>query len=160
MSASEFQDTAKPPEDGGRRQWLQPLSNELIARVLDERGYTYYTDADGDLVGHWDDSVIYFLRLGAAGELLQIRTIATTSFPIDAVPRLYAFCNSWNRDRFWPKAFVHVDDDGTARVCGEVITDLEHGVTPDQLDQLLDCGISTGVQMSAAVAELRSEGAA
>ena len=57
------------------------------------------------------------------------------------MPALYAFCNSWNHDRLWPKAFVHVDDDGQARVYGEVITDLERGVTPHQLDQLLDCGI-------------------
>ena len=33
---------------------------------------------------------------------------------------------------------MHVDDDGRARVCGEVVTDLERGVTPHQLDQLLD----------------------
>ncbi|ROT32812.1 YbjN domain-containing protein [Micromonospora sp. HM5-17] len=160
MPESEFQETTDPAEGGGRPQRLHPLSNELIASVLESRGYTYYTDEDGDLVGRWDDSVIYFFRLGAAGELLQIRTIAGTSFDIDDVPRLYAFCNSWNRDRFWPKAFVHVDDDGSARVCGEVVTDLEHGVTPAQLDQLLGCGISTGVQMSAAVAKLRPEGAA
>ncbi|MEE6261087.1 YbjN domain-containing protein [Plantactinospora sonchi] len=150
-------DAAEPPGTDRRTQRLRPLSNELIATVLDRRGHPYETDPDGDLVGRWDNSVIYFIRCGAAGELLQIRTIAATSFAIDDVPRLYGFCNTWNRDRFWPKAFVHVNDDGSARVCGEVVADLEHGVTPAQLDQLLGCGILTGVQMSAAVADLSAD---
>lgn len=154
MPGSEFQDAAEPSDVDRRPQRLRPLTDELIASVLDGRDHPYETDPDGDLVGRWDDNVIYFIRCGAAGELLQIRTIAATSFPIDDVPRLYAFCNTWNRDRFWPKAFVHVNDDGSVRVCGEVVTDLEHGVTPAQLDQLLGCGILTGVQMSKAVAEL------
>jgi hypothetical protein len=154
MPPPDFQDASELP-GGGRPQHLQPLTNELIATVLGGRGYTYYTDSDGDLVGRWDDNVIYFFRLGTAGELLQIRTIAASRFSIDDVPSLYAFCNSWNLDRFWPKAFVHVNDDGSARVCGEVVTDLERGVSVAQLDQLVGCGISTGCQMSEAVAELR-----
>jgi hypothetical protein len=138
----------------GDPRTLQPLTGELVAAVLRNRGYVFSTDDDGDLVGRWDDSLIWFFRLGAAGELLQVRTMAAPTFPIEHVPALYAFCNSWNHDRLWPKAFVHVDDDGRARVCGEVIADLEQGVTPHQLDQLLDCGISTGCQLATAVGQL------
>ncbi|MBM0239264.1 YbjN domain-containing protein [Micromonospora sp. ATA32] len=138
----------------GDPRTLQRLTGELVAAVLRNRGYAFSTDDDGDLVGRWDDSLIWFFRLGAAGELLQVRTMAAPTFPIEHVPALYAFCNSWNHDRLWPKAFVHVDDDGRARVCGEVIADLEQGVTPHQLDQLLDCGISTGCQLATAVGQL------
>lgn len=141
---------------GGHPQTLQPLTNDLIAAVLAARDYTVYADAEGDLVGNWDDNLIYFFRVGGDRELLQVRTMAATSFSIDDVPALYAFCNAWNHDRLWPKAFVHVNDDGSARVCGEVIADLARGVTLPQLDQLINCGISTGCQMSAAVAELRA----
>ena len=49
---------------------------------------------------------------------------------------------------------MHVDDGGRARIYGEVITDLERGVTPHQLDQLLDCGITTGCQLAVAVGRL------
>jgi hypothetical protein len=156
MSSPGFEDTSDEPADGGRWQTLQPLTNDLIAAVLGARGYTFYTDADGDLVGKWDENLIYFFRLGTDGDLLQVRTLSATTFSIDDVPELYAFCNTWNHDRLWPKAFVHVNDDGSARVCGEVVADLERGVTPHQLDQLINCGISTGCQMSEAVAELRS----
>jgi hypothetical protein len=133
---------------------LRPLTGELIATVLTGRGYAVETDPAGDLVGRWADSLIWFLRPGAAGELLQVRTVPAPTFAIEYVPALHAFCNAWNHDRLWPKAFVHVEDDGRARVCGEVITDLEHGVTPHQLDRLLHCGISTGCQLAAEVSRL------
>ena len=139
----------------GFSQPLQPLTNDLIVAVLTARNCTVYPDADGDLVGRWDDNFIYFFRLGDNGEVLQIRTLAAATFPIDDVPALYAFCNAWNHDRLWPKAFVHVSDDGSARVCGEMVADLARGVTAAQLGQLLTCGISTGCQLSAALADLR-----
>ncbi|MBO4209634.1 YbjN domain-containing protein [Micromonospora echinofusca] len=155
MAPPGFQDLPDGPV-GGHPHTLLPLTNELIATVLTSRGYTFHTDSDGDLVGRWDDNVIYFFRLGPQGELLQVRTTAATSFPIEDVPTLYARCNAWNHDRLWPKAFVHVDDHGTARVCGEVIADLERGVTTHQLDQLLERGIATGCQLAAAVATWKS----
>lgn len=77
-----------------------------------------------------------------------------TRLSIRLFDRAGAFCNSWNHDRLWPKAFVHVDDAGRARIHGEVITDLECGVTPHQLDRLLDCGITTGCQLAVAVRRL------
>jgi hypothetical protein len=49
---------------------------------------------------------------------------------------------------------VHTADNGTVRVVGEVVGDWERGVTPDQLDQVMICGIATGVELADAVAEL------
>jgi len=143
-----------PGGGAGRLEPLMPLTNELITRVLRDRGYRYFTDSDGDIGGHWDNTLIYFFRIGEQQEMLQIRTMARRTFPIDDVPRLYAFCNSWNHDKIWPKAYVHVSDDGTAGVYGEVTTDLEKGVTAAQLDQLIMCGISTGCALAEAVADL------
>ena len=130
---------------------LLPLSNELIAGVLDGHGYAFAEDAEGDLVGRWDDNLIYFFRLGRDGEILQVRTLASRVFGIDDVLPLYDFCNAWNQDKLWPKAFVHVNDNGTVRVLGEVVADLENGVTGDQLDQLLACGITSGCQLAEAL---------
>jgi hypothetical protein len=134
---------------------LLPLTNDLIAGVLDGHGYAFAQDPDGDLVGRWDDNLIFFFRLGRIGEILQVRTLASRVFEIDDVPQLYDFCNGWNQDRLWPKAFVHVNDDGTVRVLGEVVADLEHGVTADQLDQVLTCGISSGCQLADALERLK-----
>lgn len=152
MASPEIEDGHGPL--AGHPGALRPLTGELIAAVLRNRGYAVAEDEQGRLLGRWEDSLVWFLRLGAAGEILQVRTVAAPTFPIERVPMLHAFCNSWNHDRYWPKAFVHVDDDGRAVVCGEVIADLERGVTPHQLDELLDCGISTGCQLAAAVGQL------
>ncbi|MEU8298336.1 YbjN domain-containing protein [Micromonospora sp. NPDC048909] len=153
MASPGIEDGPDDPLAGHPRR-LRPLTGELIAAVLGNRGYVVTPDSDGDLVGRWEDNLIWFLRLGAAGELLQIRTMVAPTFPIEQVPALYEFCNGWNHDQLWPKAFVHVDDSGRARICGEVITDLERGVTPHQLDQLLDCGITAGCQLAAGVRQL------
>jgi hypothetical protein len=138
----------------GEYQQLLSLTPELITSVLDAHGFSYFTDSDGDIGGRWHDNLIYFFRLGEDREMLQVRTMTRSQFSIDEVPRLYAFCNAWNHDRLWPKAYVHVGDDGVARVIGEVLSDLEKGVTLPQLDQVMVCGIATGCQLSDAVADL------
>lgn len=153
MASPEIEDGPDGPL-AGHPQALRPLTAELLAAVLANRGYAVARDADGDLVGRWEENLIWFFRRGTAGEMLQVRTIAAPRFGIEHVPSLYAFCSAWNHDQLWPKAFVHVADDGLAQICGEVTTDLEAGVTPHQLDQLIDCGISTGCQLAAAVGRL------
>ncbi|MFC4145407.1 YbjN domain-containing protein [Micromonospora mangrovi] len=153
MASPEIEDGPDGPL-AGHPQVLRPLTHELIAAVLANRGYAIGVDDNGDLVGRWEDNLIWFHRRGSAGELLQVRTVTGPRFGIEQVPTLYAFCNGWNHDRLLPKAFVHVDDDGRAQVIGEVITDLERGVTPHQLDQLIDCGIATGCQLAAEVGRL------
>jgi Putative bacterial sensory transduction regulator len=133
---------------------LQPLSNELITAALDARGFTYSVDDDGDVLGNWQGTLVYFFRIGERREMLQVRALPPRAFSTDDVPLLYAFCNAWNHDKLFPKAYVHVADDGTARVVGEVVVDWEHGVTPRQLDQVMLAGIATGCELSDAVAEL------
>jgi hypothetical protein len=137
----------------GEAAGLRPLSNERIVSVLTAREFAHEIDEDGDVRGNWQGSLIYFLRIGQGREMLQVRALTATTFTIDQVPRLYAFCNSWNHDRLWPKAYVHVADDGSARVVGEVTADWEHGVSTAQLDQVMICGIATGCQLADAVAE-------
>ncbi|WP_434743281.1 YbjN domain-containing protein [Micromonospora sp. SH-82] len=136
---------------GGHPSTLRPLTDDLVAAVLAHRGYPVRTGPDGTRYARWGDTVVWFLRLGDAGELLQIRTVAAPTFDIHRVPQLHAFCDLWNHDQLWPKAFVHVDDAGRARVHGEVVTDLERGVTPHQLDRLVDRGVSAGRGLAAAV---------
>ncbi|AEB43529.1 MULTISPECIES: YbjN domain-containing protein [Micromonospora] len=153
MASPEYDDGLDGPL-AGHPDTLRPLTHDLVAAVLANRGHAVTTDAGGNLVGRWAEAHIWFLRAGDLGELLQVRTVATHTFPVELVPRLHEFCNGWNRDRFWPKAFVHVDDAGQARICGEVITDLERGVTPHQLDRLLDRGIVTGCGLATEVGQI------
>jgi hypothetical protein len=145
---------SQPALPDGELGQLLPLTNERIAAVLNAHGFTHEIDGDGDVRGNWQGNLIYFFRIGEQREMLQVRALAATAFDIDQVPRLYAFCNAWNHDRLWPKAYVHVADDGSVRVVGEVLADWEHGVTIAQLDQVMICGIATGCQLADEVAGL------
>ena len=133
---------------------LQLLSHEMIVAALDAREFVHQVDADGDVFGNFQGNLIYFFRIGEELELLQVRVLTSRSFSTDDVPMLYRFCNSWNHDRLFPKAYVHVADDGAVRVIGEVIADWEKGVTPAQLDHLMICGIATGCQLAEEVNKL------
>lgn len=136
---------------------VQPLTHEMITAALDQRGFTYFVDADGDIAGNFQGNLIYFFRIGRQKEMLQIRALVQHVFGMEDVARLYEFCNGWNHDRLWPKAYVHVSDDGTVTVVGEVLTDCEKGVTAEQLDQMVICGVATGCQLADAVAALRQD---
>jgi hypothetical protein len=129
----------------------------MITDALTARGFHYFVDEDGDVAGNFQGNLIYFFQLGTEREILQIRAMVQHVFGIDDVRRLYEFCNAWNHDRLWPKAYVHIQDDGTASVIGEVVADWEHGVSAEQLDQVVICGVATGCQLADAVAALRQD---
>ena len=133
---------------------LLPLTNDLITATLDARDYKYFVDEDGDVGGYWDETLFYFLRIGQEQEVLLARLRAQRTFGTDDIPRLYSFCNGWNDDRLWPKAYVKVGANETVHVYGELATDLEKGVAQAQLDQLIMCAISSGCELAGAVAEL------
>src|SRR5690349_17619522 len=101
----------------------------MITAALDQRGFTYVVDEDGDVAGNFQGNLVYFFRIGERKEMLQVRTMVQHVFAMSEVARLYEFCNAWNHDRLWPKAYTHVSDDGTVAVIGEVLADWEKGVT-------------------------------
>ena len=133
---------------------MQALTHELIKSVLEARDYAYMVDEDGDVLGNFQGNLVYFFQIGEQREMLQVRAMVQHVFGMEDVLRLYEFCNAWNHDRLWPKAYVHTADDGAVRVVGEVAADWERGVTPEQLDQVMICGIATGCELADAVAEL------
>lgn len=135
---------------------METLDNQMIKDAMDARGFAYFVDADGDIAGNFQGNLIYFFRLGQNKEMLQIRAMMQHVFSVEDVPRLYEFCNTWNRDQLWPKAYVQVTDDGTVVVVGEVSADFERGLTTEQLDQVLICGIATGCRLGEALGELKN----
>lgn len=157
-SKSEFGGAGSPQPAPGVQ--LSPLTNDLITDALAALELRYFTDSDGDVGANWESFVAYFFRMGERKEILNSRVIVRRKFPVEDMLRLQTFCNDWNRDKLWPKAYVRVaDDDGRpdyAQVSGEVITDLEYGVTPLQLQQLLNCAVATGSSLAEAIDELET----
>ena len=127
------------------------------ARLLDwitEYGYSYFIDSDGDVGGLWHSRLFYFLLFGPDREILQVRGQWNREITIERVEEVLEFCNEWNTDRIWPKAYFRVRDNGMIQVYGEVAVDFEHGATDDQLDQVLACGLSTGAMLFDALDEM------
>ncbi|PFG33495.1 YbjN domain-containing protein [Sanguibacter antarcticus] len=131
-----------------------PLSTARIVEWIKDYGYSYFIDSDGDVGGLWHSRLFYFLLFGPDREILQVRGQWNREITIDRVEEVLEFCNEWNTERIWPKAYFRVRDNGMIQVYGEVAVDLEHGASDDQLDQVLACGLSTGAMLFDALDEL------
>ncbi|MHA7134959.1 type III secretion system chaperone family protein [Oerskovia turbata] len=121
-----------------------PLHRARVLEWIADAGYSYFLDAEGDVGGMWHGRLFYFLLFGSHTEILQVRGQWNRDITIERLEEILEFCNEWNADRIWPKAYTRVRDNGMVHVFTEVTVDLEHGVNDDQLDQLLQCGLSTG----------------
>nr|WP_241744305.1 YbjN domain-containing protein [Cellulosimicrobium arenosum] len=121
-----------------------PLALARVIEWLTDSGYSYFVDSDGDVGGLWHGRLFYFLLFGHHDEILQVRGQWNRDLSIERLEEILEFTNEWNADRIWPKTYTRVRDNGMVQVFTEVTVDLEHGVSDDQLDQLLQCGLSTG----------------
>ena len=119
-----------------------PLTTARLGSWFKRHGYTYFVDDEGDVGGMWRGRLFFFFLFGARGEILQVRGQWNREFAIERPTEVLEICNEWNADKIWPKAYVRVRDDGMVHLTCETATDLEHGVTDDQLGQLLQCGLS------------------
>lgn len=124
-----------------------PLTMARIVDWITDYGYTYFIDSDGDIGGLWHSRLFYFLLFGGEREIVQVRGQWNREITIDRIEEVLDFCNEWNTDRIWPKAYFRVRDNGMIQVYGEVSVDFEHGANDDQLDQVLTCGLSTGAML-------------
>ncbi|WP_258726734.1 YbjN domain-containing protein [Cellulomonas sp. NS3] len=148
----------KPEAGAAAQPVLAPLSHQRIIDRLDAQGFTYGVDDDGDIGGRWDDHLFYFFRLGADGEFLQVRGRWTREVPVSEADALTRAANQWNLDTLWPKAYVRVEGDDVG-VYAEHVVSYEHGLTDEQLDLHMACGISTALQLFAHLDDLYPQAA-
>ncbi|MDR3068554.1 MAG: YbjN domain-containing protein [Cellulomonas sp.] len=132
---------------------VAPLSDDRLVQWLTDSSFSYFVDNDGDVGGLWRGRVFYFFLFGQQREILQVRGHWQREGAIERLIEVLEFCNRWNTERIWPKAYVRVRDDGHVHVVGEVAVDFEHGATDDQLSQTLHCGLATGTMLFDALDE-------
>ncbi|MDR1214922.1 MAG: YbjN domain-containing protein [Propionibacteriaceae bacterium] len=128
-------------------QTPEPLSRDLIERVMREQSWHYTIDSDGDIGGIWDDNMFYFFLRGDSDEILYVRGRWHHSLTTDQRTEAREVLDEWHLQHFWPKGYTRVDDNGDVRVYGEHVVDWEAGVTFDQLLQTIRCSISTVLGM-------------
>ncbi|WP_250444526.1 YbjN domain-containing protein [Actinotalea sp. C106] len=155
MSAPGRGREATPGADQAARR-PSPVESSRVEAYLVGRGYHVARDEDEDLTGTWDGDRFWFLLLGEQQEILQVRGRWHRTLPAHRRAAALLAVNDWNRERIWPKVYLRDEDEGAA-LYTEVSVDLEHGVTDDQLGQLVACGLGTGVQFFAALSGLVPE---
>lgn len=134
----------KPDADGS--PGAEALSHQRIVDALDARDMRYGVDDDGDIGGYWDGHLFYFFRMGGAQEYLQVRGRWNRKVGVDQFDRVVHLVNIWNQEKLWPKAYVRHEDQ-LVGVYAEHTVDYEHGVTDQQIDLHLACGITTALRL-------------
>ncbi|WP_371152727.1 YbjN domain-containing protein [Buchananella felis] len=126
---------------------LGPVTMQRVEAYFKAEDYRYEVDEDGDLLTGFDSSPFMIQITGKYNEVLVIRSRWQHTKPLKAHYPLLEALNEWCRDRIFPMCYVSRIDGDQLRVTAEHITDLEQGVTDQQLSTLLSCGISTSLQL-------------
>jgi hypothetical protein len=134
------------PDGGAAGPGPQALSHQRIIDVLESRDMRYGVDDDGDIGGFWDGHLFYFFRMGGNQEYLQVRGRWNRRVGTDQYARVVELVNTWNSEKLWPKGYVRAEDD-VVGVYAEHTVDYEHGVTDEQIDLHLACGITTALSL-------------
>lgn len=147
-----------PPAGGlpaqGHPVVLVALSVPALTATLDARGDRYVLSGNGEVGGRWGPALIHFQLAGQRHEILHARVVTERRLPAGRRAFAYRFCNAWNHDKLLPAAYVHeVTDDGLV-IVGEVTVDLEHGVSPGQLEVLVNTIVTAGMLLATAVENL------
>ncbi|MCI9887301.1 YbjN domain-containing protein [Micrococcales bacterium 31B] len=130
---------------------LEALTQKRITHSLDSKGYRYQIDDDGDIGGNWDGRTVFFFQYGEQHEILQVRSCWNHTISLGYSELIQLFCNDWNRERIWPKVYAREEDDSTLGVYAELSTDLEFGVSNEQLDNFIACALGSASQFYTAL---------
>ncbi|MFT4038313.1 MAG: YbjN domain-containing protein [Thermomicrobiales bacterium] len=116
---------------------VAPISLSLVGSALDAGGIRHVPDDDGDLKITFSrekgKDVTYFV-FGSATEQGFLSSLALVHryFKEDREAYLIRFCNTWNRERRMPRAYVvGPDDDGDYTVRLDMQILCSTGVTED-----------------------------
>lgn len=137
-----------------------PLSLDRMCAALDRAEIKYERDDEASSCwGGWESAVLQFKVMGESNEISMIRGRWRGQTPLARRGEVTGLCNQWNSETIWPKAYTEVNE-GDAYVFTELASDWEKGVTDDQLDQEIMCGIQTSLQFFDTIVEQIPDAAA
>ena len=150
--------TAAPPSDMTAE--VERNSNErslrtLIQQVMDATGAAYIAD-DGDIYGRWEQGLFHFTDLGGNEHdpVLQVHGTWERCLGEADVARAVTFCNEWNAENVWPKAYAQLDEEyRIVGIFGETTVDLSAGLTLELVRSVVHQGIETALGLFEAAAE-------
>ncbi|NJP05672.1 MAG: YbjN domain-containing protein [Chloroflexaceae bacterium] len=132
---------------------VEPFSLAMVERYIQKRGWKFLRDQDGDYrvdFAYSDERgcslSLWMIAEGAESEIYTVRVYSDKRIPRDDWMHVIRLCNEWNRDRRWPKAYLHAPSDEemlTAPVHLEYQIDLETGIHQELLEHLTESILSS-----------------
>jgi Putative bacterial sensory transduction regulator len=152
-------------DNGSRRVGVQPFTRDLIRDHLDRNDLKYLVDQDGDFrvdFAAFDDSgyeiTIWLTAEGTNEDIFVIRAVSNARVPKTIWPNVIGFCNHWNMEKRYPKAFLWIPDDTDALFAAihlEGQFPLGAGVTQPMLDEFVSTIIGTAFSFWESVSQTR-----
>lgn len=141
--------TASPAPDAALRrpgpEATAVVTPERLRQVVTARGYHVRTGPGASIAGLWDGYQFQLRLAGEKQDVLSVRGAWGRSVPDGLQAAVAQAINDWNRDKVWPTVFtVPLEEGLTVRT--EIMADLSAGATDRQLLDLIEGGLSSGVQ--------------
>lgn len=137
---------------------LAPLTLERVVAAFDRNEWKHDVDEDGEILTGFDGGSYWIVRFGEDEECLQVRGLWRGLLRADEMADAVEFTREWNADRIWPKAYAVATDEGVV-ISAEHSVDYGPGVSDEQIDVHLSCGIGSSEQLFAAATQQFPDGA-
>ncbi|WP_185972514.1 YbjN domain-containing protein [Georgenia yuyongxinii] len=142
---------APPARDAGRRPpgpptlRTSPVAAARLHDVIAARGYHVREEPDGSMSGLWDGYQFQVRLTGEEQDFLSVRGLWGRLVPPELRGAVAQAANDWNRDKIWPTIFTAETAEGLS-VRTEIMADVGAGATDRQLLDIVEGGLSAGVQ--------------
>ena len=134
---------------------VEKFSQAMLEKYVKARGWKYLRDGDGDFRVDfaYDDSTgceltLWLIADGRQKEIFYVRVASDKRIPKTDWARAMMICNTWNKDRRWPKAYLNVrnpDTDTTATIALEQHLDCEKGIHQELLEDFANTIWATSI---------------
>jgi hypothetical protein len=137
------------------------FDDSMIETCLKAFNVRYLKDSDGDYVvqfAYSDDKKcelqLYLIRQGQKHEVLTARVSTDAQIPAAEMGAALYFCNSWNREKLWPKTYVvYNEGNDYGRIECDMCIDLEQGIHQELFDDFVRTCFSSATMFWKRVAE-------
>lgn len=123
---------------------VQNFDRSMIERFLRGRNLKYLVDSDGDFVVQfaYDQAIgcaltVHLMASGPREWIYYVMVVSDKRIPKHDWGRAVMLCNTWNKEKRWPKSYLHVADpanDSVGMIRLEEQLDLEKGIHQELLE--------------------------
>jgi hypothetical protein len=130
---------------------VQPFTRSMIEQCLRSTQTKYLKDSDGDFIVQFNysdeigcDFDILIMAGGKNADICSVTGRANKRIQKNDWGRAIMICNTWNKEKRWPKAYLYVQDPATS-TSGAVYLEQQIDLSPGVHQELLNDFIFTTI---------------